>query len=186
MKLRRGTRPWPITVWILIAVLSGPATVTSVWLLATGAAKVGFVVLPGSTPRFSGPEGREADVTELLATGDQTGAALGLYRQTIAPKSGPPTHIHQAEDEFFYVVSGEFKVKLGDRIVSAPAQSVMFVPRGTAHTFQNVGTEPGVLLVGVTPGGFEKMFEERQGVDAETNRELMKKHKMEVVGPPLQ
>ena len=50
-------------------------------------------------------------------------------------------------------MSGEFKLKLGDRIVSAPAQSVMFVPRGTAHTFQNVGTEPGVILVGVTPGG---------------------------------
>jgi quercetin 2,3-dioxygenase len=44
----------------------------------------------------------------------------------------------------------EFKVKLGDRIMSAPAQSVMFVPRGTAHAFQNVGTEPGVLLVGVS------------------------------------
>ena len=50
--------------------------------------------------------------------------------------------------------SDEFKVKLGDRIMRAPAQTVMFVPRGTAHTFQNVGTSPGVILVGVTPGGF--------------------------------
>jgi len=82
-------------------------------------------------------------------------------------------------------MSGELNFKLGDRIVSAPARSIVFVPRGTAHTFQNVGTEPGVLLVGVTPGGFEKMFEERQGVDTETNRTLMKKHSMEVVGPPL-
>jgi hypothetical protein len=32
---------------------------------------------------------------------------------------------------------------------------------------------------------FEKIFEERQGVDAETNRALMKAHNMEVVGPPL-
>ena len=86
----------------------------------------------------------------------------------------------------FYVVKGEFKLKLGDRIVSAPAESVMFVPRGTPHTFQNVGTEPGVILVGVTPGGFEKMFEEGQGVDAETNRALAKKYNMEVVGPPIQ
>jgi quercetin 2,3-dioxygenase len=109
-----------------------------------------------------------------------------LFRQTIAPKSGPPTHIHQTEDEFFYVVKGEFKLKLGDRIVSAPAHSVMFVPRGTAHTFHNVGTEPGVILVGVTPGGFEKMFEERQSVDAETLRALAKKYNMEVVGPPIQ
>jgi mannose-6-phosphate isomerase-like protein (cupin superfamily) len=172
--------------WILVTLISGPAAVTSVWLLAAAAAGAGFVVLPRDAPRFSGPEGREADVTELLATRDQTGGAVGLFRQTVAPRSGPPTHVHRTEDEFFYVVSGEFKVKLGDRVMSAPAQSVMFVPRGTAHTFQNVGRKPGVLLVGVTPAGFEKMFEERQGVDAETNRALMKKHNMEVVGPPLQ
>jgi mannose-6-phosphate isomerase-like protein (cupin superfamily) len=83
-------------------------------------------------------------------------------------------------------VSGEFKVKLGDRIMSAPAQTVMFVPRGTAHTFQNVGASPGVILVGVTPGGFEKVMEERQGVDAETLRALAKKYHQEVVGPPIQ
>lgn len=172
--------------WILVALLSGPAAVMSVWWLVAAAAGAGFVVLPQDAPRFSGPQGREADVTELLATRDQTGGAVGLFRQTVAPKSGPPTHTHLGEDEFFYVVSGEFRVKLADRVMSAPPQSLMFVPRGTAHTFQNVGTRPGVLLVGVTPAGFEKMFEERQGVDAATNRALMKKHNMEVVGPPLQ
>ena len=186
MKLHFGTRSWLITAWILVALLFGPAVVASVWLLAASAAGAGFVVLPDGAPRFFGPKGREADVTELLATRDQTGGALGLFRQTIAPKSGPPTHIHQAEDEFFYVVKGEFKVKLGDRIMSVPAQSVVFVPRGTPHSFQNIGTEPGVLLVGVTPGGFERMFKERQGVDAETNRAIMKKHNMEEVGPPFE
>jgi quercetin 2,3-dioxygenase len=152
---------------------------------ATAAEGEGFVVLPEDASRFSGPQGREADFTELLATSEQTRGALGLIRQTIAPKGGPPAHIHGAEDEFFYVVSGEFKFKLGDRIVNAPSRSIVFVPRGTVHTFQNIGTEPGVLLVGVTPGGLEKMFAERQGVDADTNRSLMKMHNMEVVGPPL-
>jgi quercetin 2,3-dioxygenase len=183
MRFHLRTRPWFFVASIFLALLSGPTAVAAVWLLATTVA--GFVVLPDGAPRFSGPQGREADITELVATRDQTGGSLGLFRQTIAPKSGPPTHVHQTEDEFFYVVSGEFKVKLGERVLNAPAQSVLFVPRGTAHTFENVGTEPGVLLVGVTPGGFEKMFEERQGVDAETNRALMKTHNMEVVGPPL-
>jgi hypothetical protein len=49
----------------------------------------------------------------------------------------------------------------------------------------HIGTEPGVLLFGVTPGGFEKMFAERQGVDAQTNENLMARHHMQVVGPPL-
>ncbi len=181
MNLHLSSRTWLVIAWIAGALLSGPAAVAAVWL----AAAAGFVVLPDAAPRFSGPQGRESDFTELVATSDQTGGSLGMFRQTIAPKSGPPTHIHQTEDEFFYIVSGEFKVKVGDRIMTAPAKSVMFVPRGTAHTFENVGTEPGVLLVGVTPGGFEKMFEERQGVDAETNQALMKVHHMEVVGPPL-
>ena len=186
MKLLFGSQSWLVALKILVALLSGPTVVASVWLLAAIAAETGFVVLPDGAPRFSGPKGREADVTEIVASREQTGGSVGLFRQTIAPKSGPPTHIHQTEDEFFYVVSGEFKVKLGDRIMSAPAQSVMFVPRGTAHTFQNVGTGPGVILVGVTPGGAEKMFEERQGADAETLRALAKKYNMEVVGPPIQ
>jgi len=42
-----------------------------------------------------------------------------------------------------------------------------------------------VLLFGVTPGGLEKMFAERQGVDAETNQKLMAAHHMQIVGPPL-
>jgi mannose-6-phosphate isomerase-like protein (cupin superfamily) len=181
MNMRLRSRTWLAIAWILGALTSGPAAVAAVWLFAAA----GFVVLPEGAPRFGGPQGREEDFTEVLATREQTGGSLGMFRQTIAPNSGPPTHVHQAEDEFFYVVSGEFKVKLGDRIISAPARSVMFVPRGTAHTFQNVGAEPGVLLVGVTPGGLEKMFEERQGVDAEINRALMKAHNVEVVGPPI-
>ena len=186
MKLFFGTRFWLNALLILVALLSGPTVVASVWVLAAIAAEAGFVVLPDGAPRFSGAKGREADVTELLATRDQTGGSIGLFRQTIAPKSGPPTHIHQTEDEFFYVVKGEFKVRLGDRIMSAAAQSVIFVPRGTPHTFLNVGTEPGVLLVGVTPGGFEKSFEERQGADAETLRAVAKKYHSETVGPPIQ
>lgn len=186
MKLRFHSRSWRVTAWILVALLSGPAVMAAVWLAATAAAGAGLIVLPNTAPRFSGQQGREGDFTELVATREQTGGSLGLFRQTIAPKSGPPVHVHQDEDEFFYVVSGEFKVKVGDRVTTAPAQSVLFIPRGTAHAFENVGTEPGVLLVGVTPGGFEKMFAERQGVSAEANKELMKKHHMEVVGPPLQ
>jgi mannose-6-phosphate isomerase-like protein (cupin superfamily) len=145
----------------------------------------GFIVMPGEAPRYGGQQGRESDATELLATAEQTGGVLGIFRQTIAPKSGPPTHLHGMEAEFCYVVSGQFNFKLGERIVSAPAGAFVFVPKMTPHTFQNVGLEPGVLLFGVTPGGFETMFAERQGVDTETNQKLMGKHHMQIVGPPL-
>jgi quercetin dioxygenase-like cupin family protein len=145
----------------------------------------GLVVLPGSAPRYAGQQGRDQDYTEVLTRGDQTGGSLGMFRQTIAPKSGPPLHRQDHEDEFYYVVSGEFDFQVGDRRVRVPAQSFVFIPRGTVHTYLNAGAEPGVLVIGVTPGGFETMFVERQGVDAETNRAIMERHNMAVVGPPL-
>jgi len=148
-------------------------------------AREGLVVPPGSASRYAGQQGRDQDYTEVLATGGQTGGSLGLFRQTIAPKSGPPLHRQDHEDEFYYVVSGDFDFQMGDRRVRVPAQSFVFIPRGVVHTYMNAGAEPGVLLIGVTPGGFEAMFSERQGVDADTNRAIMERHNMAVVGPPL-
>lgn len=144
-----------------------------------------LIVVPGSVPRYRGQQGREGDITELLATSAQTGGKVGIFRQRIAPGSGPPTHLHPMEIEFVYVVSGQFKFKVDDRVVSVPVGTFVFVPPNTAHTFKNIGAHPGVLIFGVTPGGFEKMFAERQGVDADTNKRLMEKYHMQVVGPPL-
>jgi quercetin 2,3-dioxygenase len=150
-----------------------------------GAAVKPMIVVPGSVARYRGQQGREADITELLATSAQTGGKLGIFRQTIAPGSGPPAHLHRMEIEFVYVVSGQFTFKVADDVVSVPVGTFIFVPPNTPHTFKNAGTNPGVLLFGVTPGGFEKMFAERQGVDADTNKRLMEKYHMQVVGPPF-
>ena len=143
------------------------------------------LVLPGEARRYRGQQGREGDVTELLATAEDTGGKLGIFRQTIAPGSGPPTHLHRMEVEFAYVLSGDFKFRLAAQERIVPVGTFMFIPNMTAHTFKNVGTTPGVLLFGVSAGGFEKMFAEREGVDAATNKKLMEKYHMEVVGPPI-
>lgn len=171
-----------VVAWTAAAVLCGPAATLAVWAFAN--VKEGFVVSADAAPRYAGQAGREADITEILADAGQTGGAIGLFRQSIAPGNGPPDHIHHNEDEFFYVLTGEFELKLGTRVWRAGANSLMFVPRGVAHTFKNVGDGPGSFLVGVTPGGLEKLFRERQGMDAESYRALMKAHAMEVVRPP--
>ena len=116
---------------LVAAVVALPSTSSQV------SAAEAFIVLPGEASRYSGAQGREGDFTELLATADRTGGVLGFFRQTIAPKSGPPTHLHEMEAEFCYVVSGQFNFKLGERIVSAPAGAFVFIPRITAHTFRN-------------------------------------------------
>lgn len=177
MRRHLAAAPYFLTAGLLLALVAGPG--------AAADEHEAFVVLPDTAARLIGSKGRETDVTELFATSAQTGGSLGLFRQTIAPKSGPPLHIHKTNDEFFYVLSGEFRFQLGARVVSAPVGSFIFVPRGTAHTFENGGTAPGVLLVGVTPGGLENFFVERQGVDAATADNINKRYDTDTCGPPL-
>ena len=70
--------------WILIALFSGPAAVVTVWTVAALAATAGFVVLPGTAPRYGNPQGCEADISEIYVTGMQSGGSIGLLKQTIA------------------------------------------------------------------------------------------------------
>jgi putative ABC transport system substrate-binding protein len=165
---------------IVLAVLAAGSTVVA-------HEKQGFVVLPNQAPRFPGPVGGEADITEILATREQTGGSVGVWRYTKVLEGGPPLHIHRAEDEWFYVLSGEFNFQLGDCIVHTPAGSFVFIPKDMVHTFQRIGSEPGVLLGSVHPGGFEAFFQDLPGAgpDEETVRALFKKHNMDIVGPPL-
>jgi len=145
----------------------------------------GFVVVPKNAPKFPGPAGMESFITEVLATAEKTGGAFGVWRYVMPPGGGPGSHIHRAEDEFFYVLKGSFDFQLGDTVSHAPAGSFIFIRRDTVHTFKNVGSDPGILMGGVTPGGFEGYFTEWKGADENSLNALRAKHNMEVVGPPL-
>src|SRR5215813_10949628 len=174
------------TCLICLAYLTLVLTLCSTASTVTAHEKEGFVVLPNQAPRFSGPVGGEQDITEILATHEQTGGSFGVWRYTKVLEGGPPLHIHRTEDEFFYVLSGEFNFQLGDCITRTPAGSFVFIPKDMVHTFQHVGSEPGVLLGSVHPGGFEGLFQGLPGADEETVRALFKKYNTDVVGPPLE
>jgi hypothetical protein len=64
-----------------------------------------------------------------------------------------------------------------------------FGPRGTPHTFQNLGDAQGRLLAVTTPSGVERFFKEFARlpgpVDTQTLAALMHEHCVELVGPPL-
>jgi putative ABC transport system substrate-binding protein len=183
---RRDRRRRSITPFISRLTSLASILILSSWSIVIAAEKQGFVVLPNTAPRLLGPVGAEENTAEILATHEQTGGTFGVWRYTSTIPGGPPLHIHRAEDEFFYVLSGEFNFQLGDCIKRAPAGSFVFIPKDMAHTFQHVGPEPGVLLGTVHPAGFEGLFQGLPKAEEAAVRALFKKHRMEVVGPPLE
>lgn len=111
---------------------------------------------------FSQPgSGRIADAFGrhiIRITADQTGGRLGVFEAEVPAGEGPPFHVHDREEEFFLVLSGQFGFWCEGDHVTLGAGGTIVIPRGTAHRFQNVGDEAGRILVVVTPGGFEGFF----------------------------
>jgi len=98
------------------------------------------------------------DTMTLKATGETTGGGLVLLENLTAPGGGPPPHLHDHEDEFFYVVDGTFEIRIGDVLHPLGPGGVAYVPRGTVHCFRNTAQTPSRILVGFTPGGIEGFF----------------------------
>jgi len=99
---------------------------------------------------------------------------------------GPPRHLHLEQDEWFFVLEGEFVVEVGDvRRLLQPGDSV-FGPRRVPHVWACTGR--GRILVVFTPAGaMEAFFREVTKADAMPSQDpaVWAAHGMEVVGPPL-
>lgn len=122
---------------------------------ALSALAKGGALMPG--------EGRSVWLLGVLhttkITGAETGGAFAVCEQTALPGGGPPPHIHQCEDEAFFVLEGAFSFLCGDQSVTAGPGTFVYVPKGTLHTFKNVGETTGRFLCFLSPAGFEQFFD---------------------------
>ncbi len=100
------------------------------------------------------------DLVTFKAGSEDTRGMYALFEVKAEPQNGPPPHIHHREDEAFYVLEGGFSFLYGDRTINATAGSFVYIPKGTLHTYKNLGNTTGRLLVIVTPAGLERFFEE--------------------------
>src|SRR5579885_508730 len=121
-----------------------------------------------------------------------TGGAFTVFEGQTRPLQGPPLHRHPKHNEWWYIVEGEYKFVIDGREVYARAGDIVFAPRGSAHTFQNVGTGTGRTLTTVIPGGVDLFFEELETAaprgripDREKMVAIFKKHDQELLGPRL-
>ncbi len=112
------------------------------------------VVAPGERPSI--PLGG-LRITPKAAAAD-TGGELTLLEIEATPGAGSPLHICHFESKVFYVLDGEFSIRLNGETVAGGPGTCAHVPRGAVHAFTNVGTAPGRLLVMLTPAGHEKFL----------------------------
>ena len=107
------------------------------------------------------------EVTILVrASAESTGGAFSLFEE-VPPMVDTPRHVHDREDELFYVLEGEHVIEVGDEEFRVGPGGIVFAPRRVPHAQRRVVPGEGRLLVMTTPGGFDGFFRELAAADAE-------------------
>lgn len=94
-----------------------------------------------------------------------------------------PPHVHHKDDEAWYVLEGQLRVRRGDEEVEVRAGAGVLVPRGTAHTYWNPGPGPARYLLVMTANIFQ-LIEDIHALKERTPdalQDVFRKHDSELV-----
>jgi len=140
------------------------------------------------TDRFNQPRTiAGANQIAYKVSGHDTNGGLFIFEQVSLRKGGPPRHLHHRQEEWFYVMEGEYVFEVGqERMRLRPGDSLL-APRSVPHVWAYVGEAPGKILIGFQPAGkMETFFQEAAKIsDFAADEKLYRACEMEVVGPPL-
>jgi mannose-6-phosphate isomerase-like protein (cupin superfamily) len=103
-------------------------------------------------------------------------------------QGGPPSHLHREQDEWFYVLEGDYVVVVGQEQFRLGPGDSAFGPRGVPHVWAFAGDGAGRMVVVITPAGQMDPFFRRlsaMGAAAPQDPAFWSLYGMELVGPPL-
>jgi quercetin dioxygenase-like cupin family protein len=126
------------------------------------------------------------------AAAHDTAGRFDFLTMAMAPRTGPPLHYHEEQDDTFYVLEGLLTVQAGEVILDLAPGDFLSIPPRVAHTFDNLhnGDELVRTTNVMTPGGLfatiEDMAQVPEGPDhLEGLKAATRRHGTVIVGPPL-
>ena len=102
--------------------------------------------------------GIAGDIYRFLVTGEETEGKYAMWEAIVPPGGGPPPHIHNREEEAFYILEGEITFQIVDQALVTTAGMFANMSLGSLHSFKNKSNRPARMLISVAPAGLEQMF----------------------------
>jgi len=162
---------------------------------------VGFSVAAGDD-RFGERIKLGGEPIDCKVSARDTDGAMCVFEFT--GSGGGPRHLHHDQDEWIYVMDGNFDFLVGDKSFRLGGGECVFIPRKVAHVWGCVNGKPGKIVNVYQPAGkMEEFFGEigkpfkdlptREQVVNKTYTEeqikslhrLFEVHGMDLLGPPL-
>ena len=107
------------------------------------------VIMPEAAAEKIRPFG--IDMKVMLGA-EHTGGTFSAVVGEVKPGEGPPPHLHRDREEYFYVIVGTYSLGVDGKESTIGPGTLVFVPRGTVHTFKNISASMGKLLEWTIPG----------------------------------
>ena len=98
-------------------------------------------------------------LSQVRLSGEQTGGAFSLADNLARRGNASPVHLHDQEDETFFVLDGELQVFVGEDDYTAGPGTVAVLPRRLRHAYV-VTSATARFLVLHAPAGFEQFAAE--------------------------
>ena len=98
-----------------------------------------------------------------------TQGAYCAFEITTPPGEGVPLHVHDREDEIYYILEGAYEIECGGTIFTAEIGAMAVLPRGLTHAFRNVADTSSRALTLFIPGGFDMFVAELNRMDAQSD-----------------
>jgi DNA-binding transcriptional MerR regulator/quercetin dioxygenase-like cupin family protein len=164
---------------------------------------VGFNVAVGKD-RFDERVKLGGEPNDCKVSAQDTDGAMCVFEFTGG--GGGPRHLHHDQDEWIYVIDGEFKFEVGDKRFRVGAGESVFMPRKVSHVWACVGGKPtrilgldshsGKIINVYQPAGkMEEFFRElgkyngkpyvHEALSIDEFRRLFHNHGLDLLGPPL-
>lgn len=125
-----------------------------------------------------------------VSTQDSDGDIF-VFESTRIKEGGPTYHLHYEQDEYWYVLKGEFLFKVGDEEFTAKEGDSVFGPRMVPHAFAKIGEGEAKLLMFFQPAGkMEALFQQIsdgkfKNSTPEERAKVNHDHGVRSIGPPL-
>jgi mannose-6-phosphate isomerase-like protein (cupin superfamily) len=119
---------------------------------------------------------------------DDTAGDLFAIEQATHHKGGPPRHLHLNQDEWFYVLEGEFLIEIGDQRLTLHQGDSVLARRKVPHVWAFTGNSGGRVLITFTPAGRMEAFflhVTKTHTMPPQDKALFQAYGMELTGPPL-
>jgi mannose-6-phosphate isomerase-like protein (cupin superfamily) len=133
----------------------------------------------------------EGDMFYTKLSTKDTDGDLYIFESTRVEKGGPTLHLHYSQDEWWYIMEGEFLFKIGDESFTGKAGDSFFGPRMIPHAFSKINDGNARMLITFQPAGKMEAFFKSVSVgpdntlSEEEKLAIRKDHGVKIVGPAL-